>query len=159
MFRFLIAFLLLSTPALAGPNYYDYRIRRVVDGDTVEIVVPYLPPELGHFLKLRIYGVDTPEKGFRAQCSIEGTKAENRIKTLEGLNAVRIKEGQPPFSLADVGLNANGEFTTRGAVTQSQVTPPAPAAPPAAAPAATPAAPGAPVAPGPGPAPADAGLR
>lgn len=84
MKRLLISLLfLITTPAFAAQNFYDYRIRRVIDGDTVEIVVPYLPMELGNFLKLRIYGVDTPEKGFRAQCSIEGTKAESATQFTE----------------------------------------------------------------------------
>ena len=81
MKRFLIPFLLLiSSPSLAAQNFYDYRIRRVVDGDTVEIVVPHLPMELGNFLKLRIYGVDTPEKGFRAHCSLEDNKGNIATK-------------------------------------------------------------------------------
>ena len=93
MIRILITFLLLSTSAIAGPNHYDYRIRRVVDGDTVEIVVPYLPPELGHFLKLRVYGVDTPEKGFRAQCSVEGSKAETATKfTEDAIAKAKVKQ-------------------------------------------------------------------
>ena len=94
MKRFLLPFLLLiSTSAFAGPNFYDYRIRRVIDGDTVEIVVPYLPTELGNFLKLRIYGVDTPEKGFRAQCSIEGTKAEAATKfTEDAIATAKVKQ-------------------------------------------------------------------
>ena len=83
MFRILIAFLLLTSSASAAQLHYDYRIRRVIDGDTVEIVVPNLPVELGHYLKLRVYGVDTPEKGFRAQCSTEGTKAETATKFTE----------------------------------------------------------------------------
>ena len=81
--RYLLLLLLLTTPALAIQNHYDYRIKRVVDGDTIEIVVPYLPVELGHFLKLRIYGVDTPEKGFRAQCAVEGTKANTATQFTE----------------------------------------------------------------------------
>jgi endonuclease YncB( thermonuclease family) len=47
------------------------RVLRVIDGDTVEIEADYLPPELGKKLLVRILGVDTPEKGFRAHCKDE----------------------------------------------------------------------------------------
>ena len=44
---------------------------RVLDGDTVEFIMPGLPVELGDKLKLRVLGVDTPEKGGRAACAAE----------------------------------------------------------------------------------------
>ena len=44
---------------------------RVIDGDTVEFIMPGLPVELGDKLKLRVLGVDTPEKGGRAACPAE----------------------------------------------------------------------------------------
>lgn len=65
---------LISTPAFANP--YDYRIIRVIDGDTVEFDAPFLPDELGKVLSLRILGVDTPEKGSRAKCEKEAQLAE-----------------------------------------------------------------------------------
>jgi len=49
----------------------DYIITRVIDGDTVEFKAPFLIEELGQFLKLRILGVDTPEKGKNAKCDKE----------------------------------------------------------------------------------------
>ena len=52
-----------------GP--YDYPITRAVDGDTIEFTIPGLPEELGNTLKLRVLGVDTPEKGSRAKCEKE----------------------------------------------------------------------------------------
>jgi len=50
---------------------YDAKILRVTDGDTVVISTPFLPPPLKQELAVRIYGVDTPEKGFRAKCPQE----------------------------------------------------------------------------------------
>ena len=50
---------------------YDAKIVRVNDGDTVVIAAPFLPAPLKPELAVRIYGVDTPEKGFRAQCPSE----------------------------------------------------------------------------------------
>ena len=42
---------------------YDWKVTRVLDGDTVEVQVDFLPKELGDRLLVRIWGVDTPEKG------------------------------------------------------------------------------------------------
>lgn len=77
MKRFLILLLLLipaTTAALANP--YDFRIIRIIDGDTVEFDAPFLVPELRKVLSLRVLGVDTPEKGSRAHCNKEAILAE-----------------------------------------------------------------------------------
>lgn len=50
---------------------YNYKIIRVIDGDTVAIAATFLPVPLKPELSLRIFGVDTPEKGFRAACDSE----------------------------------------------------------------------------------------
>lgn len=50
---------------------YDAQIIKVNDGDTVVIAAPFLPAPLKPQLAVRIYGVDTPEKGFRAKCPAE----------------------------------------------------------------------------------------
>jgi endonuclease YncB( thermonuclease family) len=55
---------------------YDAKIIRVSDGDTIVISAPYLPAPLKPELAVRIYGVDTPEKGHRAQCPLEAAAAE-----------------------------------------------------------------------------------
>ena len=78
--------LLLIVPALAiaqvkAPKEpqgvtYDAKIIRVSDGDTIVIAAPYLPAPLKPELAVRIYGVDTPEKGHRAQCPAEAAAAE-----------------------------------------------------------------------------------
>jgi endonuclease YncB( thermonuclease family) len=74
--------LLLAVPALAmaqkTPNgvVYDAQILRVSDGDTIVIAAPFLPAPLKPELAVRIYGVDTPEKGFRGQCESEKQRGE-----------------------------------------------------------------------------------
>lgn len=68
----IFASMILSVSA----NEYNYRVIRVLDGDTVEIDAPFLPVELKQVLKLRIEGVDTPEKGSRAACESERIKAD-----------------------------------------------------------------------------------
>ena len=48
-------------------NFYDWKVVKAIDGDTVEVEVDFLPVELGKNLSVRVYGVDTPEKGWRAE--------------------------------------------------------------------------------------------
>lgn len=70
-----LLFLLALLPTVAIANPYDFKVKRVIDGDTVEIDAPFLPKELGNHLSIRVLGVDTPEKGHRAKCELERTKA------------------------------------------------------------------------------------
>jgi micrococcal nuclease len=73
---------LLLVPALAFAQktpkgvLYDAQIIRVSDGDTIVIAAPFLPQPLKPELAVRIYGVDTPEKGFRGQCDSEKQRGE-----------------------------------------------------------------------------------
>lgn len=62
---------------------YDFKVLRVVDGDTIDIDAQFLPPELGKHLKLRVYGVDTPEKGHQAKCNAERRKAQTATEFVE----------------------------------------------------------------------------
>jgi len=55
---------------------YDAQILRVTDGDTVVIAAPFLPKPLKPELAVRVFGVDTPEKGHRAQCPSEAQRGE-----------------------------------------------------------------------------------
>jgi len=64
---------------------YEYTITRVVDGDTVEFEAKFLPAPLKPTLRLRVYGVDTPEKAPRALCESEakmGAQATELTKKL-----------------------------------------------------------------------------
>jgi endonuclease YncB( thermonuclease family) len=74
-FVFLCLFLPVQAKTPEGVMY-DATIVRVNDGDTVVIAAPYLPKPLKPELAVRIYGVDTPEKGFRAQCPIEDQRGQ-----------------------------------------------------------------------------------
>ena len=64
---------------------YDANILRVTDGDTVVIAAPFLPKPLKPELAVRIYGVDTPEKGFRGQCDSEKQQGEAASVFTKGL--------------------------------------------------------------------------
>jgi endonuclease YncB( thermonuclease family) len=74
--------LLLLVPVLAVAQKtpkgvtYDAQIIRVSDGDTIVIAAPFLPQPLKPELAVRIYGVDTPEKGHRAQCPGEDQRGQ-----------------------------------------------------------------------------------
>jgi micrococcal nuclease len=75
----IILFLLMILPTLAlakdvEMKKYNYKITRVLDGDTVGFEALFLPEPLKKELLIRVYGVDTPEKGFRAKCESENTK-------------------------------------------------------------------------------------
>jgi endonuclease YncB( thermonuclease family) len=77
----LITALMVSVGAYAQKKnpemkVYDYPITRVIDGDTVEFSAPFLPAPLKPKLAVRVFGVDTPEKGFRAQCESEKQRGE-----------------------------------------------------------------------------------
>lgn len=77
---FLTLTFLFSQPAQAQKQpkgvTYDAQIVRVNDGDTVVIAAPFLPQPLKPELAVRIYGVDTPEKGFRAKCPQEDQRGQ-----------------------------------------------------------------------------------
>lgn len=55
---------------------YDAVLTRVVDGDTVAFQANWLPDPLKKELSVRVFGVDTPEKGFRAKCPSEDARGQ-----------------------------------------------------------------------------------
>lgn len=75
MKKFLTLFAVcFAVPAAANP--YDYKVLRVLDGDTVVVEAPWIPVELKQEISIRILGIDTPEKGGRAQCPKEAKLGE-----------------------------------------------------------------------------------
>lgn len=75
-----VLLLAMSTTAFAQKQpqgvTYDANILRVSDGDTVVIEAPFLPAPLKKELAVRVFGVDTPEKGFRAKCPQEDQRGQ-----------------------------------------------------------------------------------
>jgi len=55
---------------------YDVVLTRVIDGDTVAFQANWLPDPLKKELSIRVFGVDTPEKGFRAKCPSEDERGQ-----------------------------------------------------------------------------------
>ena len=81
MKKLLLLLLIVPCLAFAQPKQrpgvtYDAVITRVIDGDTVAFQADFLPAPLKKELSIRVYGVDTPEKGFRAQCPSEAQRGE-----------------------------------------------------------------------------------
>jgi len=76
--------LILATSAFAQKQpkgvTYDAQILAIKDGDTVVFAAPFLPAPLKPELSLRVFGVDTPEKGHRAQCPKEDQMAQAASK-------------------------------------------------------------------------------
>ena len=86
----IILLMFLPTLALAKEiemKKYNYKITRILDGDTVGFEASFLPEPLKKELLIRVYGVDTPEKGHRAQCVSENEKGQAATKfTANALN-------------------------------------------------------------------------
>jgi len=76
----ILALSLLATVSFAQKQKegvtYDAIITRVIDGDTVAFQANFLPDPLKKELSIRVFGVDTPEKGFRAGCPSEDVKGQ-----------------------------------------------------------------------------------
>lgn len=80
MKKFIIALLMLPCLAFAQQQKagvtYDVILTRVIDGDTVAFQANWLPDPLKKELSIRVFGVDTPEKGFRAKCPAEDQRGQ-----------------------------------------------------------------------------------
>ena len=59
---------------------YDWKLEKVLDGDTVKFQVGFLPSEIKPFLSVRVNGVDTPEKKPRNKCDKEDELAQKASK-------------------------------------------------------------------------------
>ncbi len=66
---------------------HELKILRVVDGDTVEFEAAFLLDPLPKKLSLRVWGVDTPEKGGRAECKKEADMGDAASKFTKDLLA------------------------------------------------------------------------
>jgi micrococcal nuclease len=55
---------------------YDAVLTRVIDGDTIAFQANWLPEPLKKELSIRVFGVDTPEKGHRASCPSEDARGQ-----------------------------------------------------------------------------------
>jgi micrococcal nuclease len=95
MRAFVFIFTLLFATATQAT---EYKVLRVLDGDTVEISAPFLPKELKQSLLLRMEGIDTPEIGGKAKCVQENKLAQqakelvqNELSKAKQVNVVLVK--------------------------------------------------------------------
>ena len=80
MKKFLLLLALLPCFAFAQKEKagvtYEVVLTRVIDGDTVAFQANWLPEPLKKELSIRVFGVDTPEKSFRAKCPSEDQRGQ-----------------------------------------------------------------------------------
>lgn len=75
--------------ANASGDLIKSTINRAIDGDTIEIKLVELPPHLQK-VKVRIYGIDTPESNYLAQCAKEKEMGlEAKEYTKKALNSAK----------------------------------------------------------------------
>ena len=80
MKKFLLLLAILPMFAFAQKEKHggtdDVVLTRVINGDTVAFQANWLPEPLKKELSIRVFGVDTPEKSFRAKCPSEAARGE-----------------------------------------------------------------------------------
>ena len=103
-----------AQPALAAPTVVNDLVTKVSDGDTLRIKTTWK----GLPISIRVYGIDTPEHDYRAQCAEErefGVRALNYAKSIidSGGGKVRLTIfGWDKFGgrvLATVEIKVNGK--------------------------------------------------
>ena len=112
--------LLLLAPVLAFAQKtpqgvtYDAQIVRINDGDTVVISAPFLPAPLKPELAVRIFGVDTPEKGFRAQCPQEDARGKAATEFTKSAVAASQKRQVTLYAWDKFGGRVLGDIILNG---------------------------------------------
>ena len=118
---------LLLVPVLAFAQktpqgvMYDAQILRVSDGDTVVIAAPFLPQLLKPELAVRIFGVDTPEKGFRGQCDSEKQRGEAASVFTKNLVAASQQRQVVLYGWDKFGGRVLGDIILNGQSLRSQL--------------------------------------
>lgn len=83
----LISFPVFGEPIKAsfnpGPN--EIRLIEAVDGDTFKVEIVSILPKHMNIMSVRVFGIDTPEKGGRAKCSREDELAQKASKITKDL--------------------------------------------------------------------------
>lgn len=70
LFGIFILFFGFYQVSMARSEELKWTLGKVIDGDTVHVYVPGMPDKLNPF-SIRVYGIDTPEKGNKAKCDKE----------------------------------------------------------------------------------------
>lgn len=94
MIKIILATLVAVYSNLVAANPYDWKVTRVIDGDTVAVHAPWVPDPIKKEVGIRVWGVDTPEKGFRAKCTKEDllgkAASEFTKKAIAGAKRVQV---------------------------------------------------------------------
>jgi endonuclease YncB( thermonuclease family) len=93
---------------------YDAQVVRVNDGDTVVIAAPFLPAPLKPELAVRVYGVDTPEKGHRAQCPSEDARGKAASEFTKNAVAKSLKRQVTLYGWDKFGGRVLGDIVLDG---------------------------------------------
>jgi endonuclease YncB( thermonuclease family) len=108
---------------IAAPTYaqktpvgatYDANIIRASDGDTVVVEALWIPAPIKKEIAIRIFGVDTPEKGGRAQCPAEDTKGQAASAFTKDLIAKSAKKQYVLYSWDKFGGRVLGDIVLDG---------------------------------------------
>jgi endonuclease YncB( thermonuclease family) len=125
MKKLLVLLLLVPTLALAQKTpkgvTYDAQIIRVSDGDTVVIAAPFLPQPLKPELAVRIFGVDTPEKGHRAQCPGEDQRGQAASAFTKNAVATTQKHQVTLYAWDKFGGRVLGDIILNGTSLRSEL--------------------------------------
>jgi endonuclease YncB( thermonuclease family) len=121
-----LAFLaLLTTPTFAQKTpvgaTYDANILRATDGDTVVVEAQWIPAPLKKEIAVRIYGVDTPEKGFRAKCPAEDAKGQAASAFTKDLIAKSTKKQYVLYDWDKYGGRVLGDILLNGKSLREQL--------------------------------------
>lgn len=100
---------------------YDANILRASDGDTVVIEAAFLPPPLKKELAVRVFGVDTPEKGFRAKCEAENQRGLAASKFTKDLIAASHKRQVTLYDWDKFGGRVLGDIILDGKSLRQQL--------------------------------------
>ena len=118
MKKLLILALLIPVLAFAEKTpkgvTYDAQIIAVTDGDTIVIAAPFLPAPLKPQLAVRIFGVDTPEKGFRSKCPQEDERGKAASKFSANAVAKSLKRQVVLYSWDKFGGRVLGDIILDG---------------------------------------------
>jgi endonuclease YncB( thermonuclease family) len=119
----ILSFFALTAYAQKTPQgvTYDAKIVRVNDGDTVVIAAPFLPAPLKPELAVRIYGVDTPEKGFRAQCPSEDQRGKAATEFTKNAVATTQKHQVTLYAWDKFGGRVLGDIVLNGTSLRSEL--------------------------------------
>lgn len=110
-----------ATPRTPVGVTYDAHILRANDGDTVVVEALWIPDPLKKEISVRIFGVDTPEKGGRAQCPAEDELGQAATAFTRNLIAQATREQYVLYSWDKFGGRVLGDIILDGQSLREQL--------------------------------------